>query len=187
MSKETGMRPCEICALKVKDVDLEQRLVYPTTAKHGASRRLKISTNLKELLVSHIHKHGLQPSDKLFKGDAEYYGKYYRQMRNNLAEKLCKPELRTIKLYAFRHYFATMLYAKTRDILLVRQQLGHKRLETTLVYTQLLNLSDDEWTCKTRSGIRVRHRPRRTQTIPQEEMKPTLSLFSSLFYAYMRA
>jgi len=41
-----------------------------------------------------------------------------------------------------------MLYAKTRDILLVKQQLGHRKIETTLIYTQLLNLNDDEWTCK---------------------------------------
>jgi hypothetical protein len=26
--------------------------------------------------------------------------------------------------------------------------MGHKRIETTLVYTQLLNLNDDEWNCK---------------------------------------
>ena len=69
-------------------------------------------------------------------------------MRNRLAKKLNKPELKTIRLYDFRHYFASTLYAKTRDILLVKQQLGHKKIETTLIYTQLLNLNDDEWTCK---------------------------------------
>jgi len=148
LSKETGLRPIELCNLKVRDLDLEQRLVYPTTAKHGAPRKLKISTNLKTLLITHIHKHGLQPKDKLFKGDSENYGKYYRQMRNNLADKLCKPELRTIRLYDLRHYFATMLYARTRDPILVKQQLGHKKLETIMVYTQLINLQDDEWTCK---------------------------------------
>jgi integrase len=35
ISKETGLRPIELCNLKVKDVDLEQRLLYPTTAKNG--------------------------------------------------------------------------------------------------------------------------------------------------------
>ena len=154
MSKETGLRPVELCRLKVKDVDLEQRLVYPTTAKHGAARRLKISTNLKTLLESHIDKMKLQPSDELFKGDSKNYSKYYRQMRNNLAEKLCKPELRAIRLYDFRHYFATMLYAKTRDILLVKQKLGHKKIENTLIYTQLINLEDDQWTCRTATNVK---------------------------------
>ena len=38
LSMEAGLRPIELYTLKVKDVDIEQRLVYPTTAKHGASR-----------------------------------------------------------------------------------------------------------------------------------------------------
>ena len=154
MSKETGLRPIELCNLRVSDVDLEQRLVYPTTAKHGASRRLKISTSLKTVLQRHVHKMKLDPKDKLFRGNSQNYGKYYRQMRNNLAEKLCKPELRAIRLYDFRHYFATMLYAKTRDILFVKQQMGHKKIETTLIYTQLMNVNDDEWTCRTATNVK---------------------------------
>jgi hypothetical protein len=26
--------------------------------------------------------------------------------------------------------------------------MGHKKLDITLIYTQLLNLNEDEWTCK---------------------------------------
>jgi len=74
-------------------------------------------------------------------------------MRNALAEKLHDPTIKNIRLYDFRHYFATTLYSKTRDILLVKQQMGHRRIETTLIYTQLLNLNDDEWTCKTASTV----------------------------------
>ena len=148
LSKETGLRPVELCNLRVKDVDLERKIVYPTTAKHGAGRALKISNSLQQSIKDHILTHDLNPADKLFKGDAENYGKHYRAHRNKLAKKLNKPELRLIRLYDFRHYFATTLYAKTRDILLVKQQMGHKKIETTLIYTQLLNLSEDEWTCK---------------------------------------
>ena len=154
LSKETGLRPVELCNLKVKDVDIEQRTIYPTTAKHGASRTLKISNSLQATLENYINTNKLNSNDKLFKGNADYYGQHYRMMRNRLAKKLNKPQLKTIRLYDFRHYFATMLYAKTRDILLVKQQLGHKKIETTLIYTQLLNLNDDEWTCKTATNIK---------------------------------
>jgi len=34
------------------------------------------------------------------------------------------------------------------------QQMGHKKIETTLIYIQLLNLNDDEWTCKTANNIK---------------------------------
>ena len=149
LSKETGLRPVELCNLKVRDIDLEQKTVYPTTAKHGSARALKISTSLQEMLRTHIDEHKLNPTDKLFKGDSSNYGKHYRLHRNKLAERLHKPELKAIRLYDFRHYFATRLYSKTRDILLVKQQMGHKKIETTLIYTQLLNTNEEEeYTCR---------------------------------------
>jgi len=148
MSMETGLRPIELCNLKTKDLDLEQRLIYPTTAKHGAARRLRISENLKERLIDYLSRYKHEPEDKLFTGNSNDYGKYYRQLRNRLAEKLKDQSIKTVKLYDFRHYFASNLYNKTKDILLVKQQMGHKKLETTLIYTQLLNLNEEEWTCK---------------------------------------
>jgi len=149
LSKETGLRPVEVCNLKVKDIDLEQKTVYPTTAKHGAPRALKISNSLREILRTHIDYYKLNPTDKLFKGNSENYGKHYRLHRNKLAERLHKPELKNIRLYDFRHYFATTLYAKTKDILYVKQQMGHRKIETTLIYTQLLKINEEEeYTCK---------------------------------------
>ena len=149
LSKETGLRPVELCNLKVKDVDLEQRTIYPTTAKHGAPRRLKISNSLQATLQNHINTNSLNPNDKLFNGNADFYGQHYRMMRNRLAKKLNKPQLKTIRLYDFRHYFATRLYAKTKDILLVKQQMGHKRIDTTLIYVQLISYNDEEeYTCR---------------------------------------
>jgi len=153
LSKETGLRPIELCNLRVKDIDLDQRFVYPTTAKNGSGRRLKISNNLQKLLQDHINRNNLNPNDNVFKGDADYYGKLYRAMRNRLSKKLQDPALQQIRLYDFRHYFATTLYAKTRDILLVKQQMGHSNIRSTLVYTQLLNLDDDEYTCKTATNL----------------------------------
>jgi len=154
ISKETGLRPIELHNLKVKDIDLTQKTIYPTTAKHGSARTLKISNSLQTTLQNYIDINKLNPNDKLFKGTADDYGKHYRLMRNQLAKKLNDPSLRTIRLYDFRHYYATTLYAKTRDILYVMRQMGHKKIETTLIYTQLLNLNEDEWTCKTANTVK---------------------------------
>jgi hypothetical protein len=38
-----------------------------------------------------------------------------------------------------------MLYYKTKDILYVKQQMGHSKIETTLIYTQLVNFKEDEY------------------------------------------
>jgi integrase/recombinase XerD len=154
MSKETGLRPVELMNLKVRDVDLEQKVVYPRTAKHGTPRTLKISDSLTKSLQGYIIRKDLEPNNRLFKGTAEKYGKSFRQSRNRLAKKIRNPTLRTIRLYNFRHYFATMLYRKTKDILFVKQQMGHRKIETTLVYTQLLKYEkDDNYTCKVAKNI----------------------------------
>lgn len=126
---------------------------FSARAKSGSCKTLKISTNLKDVLQEHVDRYKLNPTDKLFKGNADDYGKHYRAMRNALAKKLHDPTPKNIRLYDLRHYFATTSYAKTRDILLVKRQMGHKKIETTLIFTQLLNLNDDEWICKTASSV----------------------------------
>ena len=93
LSKETGLRPIELCRLKVKDVDLRQKLIFPTTAKRGNPRTLKINSHLTRLLKRYIKTRNLQPNDKIFKGDAENYGKSYRRYRRILAKKLQRPDL----------------------------------------------------------------------------------------------
>ncbi len=39
-----------------------------------------------------------------------------------------------------------MEYHKTRDILHVKEVLGHKSLNNTMLYTQLISFNDDEYT-----------------------------------------
>ena len=65
-------------------------------------------------------------------------------------------ELLKIRLYYLRHWFATTEYLKTRDLLPVKYLLGHKNIETTLIYVHLAqgfaNHSED-YTCKTAKSI----------------------------------
>ena len=153
ISKETGLRPIELCNLKAKDVDIDQKIIYPTTAKHGAPRALKISNSLQTTLQNHINTNKLNLNDKLFKGTAEDYGKHYRAMRNSLATKLSKPELKTIRLYDFRHYFATHAIRKNKRHSSSQITIRTQKNRNNPIYTQLLNLNEDEWTCKTVTNL----------------------------------
>jgi integrase len=149
MISAEGLRPIEVCNLKVKDIDIEQRLMYPTTAKHGSPRTLKIKPNLATAIQEHIIRNNLKPEDKLFNITPKTYGKEYSQTRNKLADKLHDPTIRQIRLYDFRHFYATRLYAKTHEILIVMNQLGHKNIKNTMIYTHLINVENDEYTTKT--------------------------------------
>ncbi|MGB9693791.1 MAG: site-specific integrase, partial [Fervidobacterium sp.] len=73
----------------------------------------------------------------------------------NSAEKSLQsfknPRILSISFHTFRHWKATMEYHKTKDILHVMEVLGHKNINNTLVYTQLVDFGDNEYT------VRVAH------------------------------
>jgi integrase len=155
ISKDTGLRPIELMRITLRDIDLEQKTINPETAKHGAPRIVKFNNLSLNLLNKYIAKNNIDPNKPLFgKWTSDTYGKWFRYYRNRTAEKMQNPNMKTIKLYDLRHYFATTLYHKTKDILFVKQQMGHKKIETTLVYTQLLQFEQDEnYTCRVAKNI----------------------------------
>ena len=150
ISKDTGLRPIELVNLKVKDIDLTKGAVYPETAKHGSPRILKIQNTTLNLLNKYLASRHFGVNDKLFTWwNSHKYGQCFRETRNKVAKKMCNESIKSIRLYDLRHFFATMLYKRTKDILFVRQQLGHRNIKNTLKYTQLLQFeNDDNYTCK---------------------------------------
>jgi integrase len=148
LSMETGLRPIELCRLKVKDIDTEHKTVNPTTVKRGNPRTVPITANLTAKIQERIIRKNLKPTDLLFgKMDADHYSSQYRTLRNKLALKLKDPSIHTIRLYDFRHYFCTKKLNDISNPYTVMVLMGHKKLQTTQRYMHLLNLNDDEWTC----------------------------------------
>jgi hypothetical protein len=47
-----------------------------------------------------------------------------------------------------------MEYHRTKDILYVMKLLGHKRIESTMLYTQLIEFSDHEYACKVADTVK---------------------------------
>ena len=76
------------------------------------------------------------------------------RMRRVLAEKLGNPNLTKITFKTFRHWKATMEYHRTKDILYVKELLGHKNIQNTLVYTHLVDFeTDDGFSVKVASSL----------------------------------
>ena len=133
--------------LTLKSIDLERGIIYPKTAKNGAGRTLILPSKTLAMLKHYIAKYEIGQSDRLTPSRRRLCDIWVHG-RNATAFKLQQPELTKIRLYDLRHYFATMLYHKTKDILLVKQQLGHKRIEHTLIYTHLVNFASEDFTCR---------------------------------------
>jgi len=139
---ETGMMPFELSQVSVRDIDLERGIINARGFKGHASRSLKLKSETVAMLKWYLQTF---TCERPFP-NSERIGSVWRIVRNSLAQKLEEPQLKTIRLYDLRHYFATMLYYRTKDILFTKQQMGHKKLETTLLYAQLVSFENDDYT-----------------------------------------
>ena len=66
-------------------------------------------------------------------------------MKKRVANIVENPRLKAVTFNTFRHWGATMIYHQTRNLLLVKKILGHKRIDSTMKYTQLVCLKEDEY------------------------------------------
>jgi integrase len=139
--KETGMRCGEACELlKWTDIDLEQRSVRITPEKNSNPRILPLSLKLINMLNSLP-----KTTITVFGVNADLMRRNFTKQRKRITAKLKNSRLTQITFHTFRHWKATMEYHKTRDILHVKEVLGHKSLNSTMLYTQLISFKDDDF------------------------------------------
>jgi integrase len=153
LMRDLGTRPIELTWLKVKDIDLQTGIVSITSAKHCVGRSLRLKPQTLLMLSAHVLRRKLNQSDSLFKMSSSSISNDYRRVRNRLAQKLGDASLTSIRLYDFRHFKASMEYHRTKDLLHVKQLLGHKDLRTTLRYTQLIDFGSEEYHSATAKSV----------------------------------
>jgi len=153
IAKETAARSGEIAELKWTDIDFERKLIRINNPEKGSNPRLiKVSEKCLNM-IKRLPRKG----PKLFTSLNSIRTNFYLQ-RNKLAAKLNNPKLLQIHLHTFRHWKATMEYHKTHDIFYVQRFLGHKNIQSTMIYvtieSQLFGVeSDDEFTVKVASSL----------------------------------
>ena len=80
-----------------------------------------------------------------------------RDARKRTAHKLVNPRIAKIHYHLIRHWYATLLYHKTRDTHYVAQMLGHKHTMTTEIYINMekmaFNITSNEYTVKVAATI----------------------------------
>jgi integrase len=149
--KETGMRVGEALRLRWVDIDPKQgTITVNDPEKNGRPRVLKVS----DLLLTRLSKLPEKDSKKIF-GNAtlsSFETNYYIQ-RKHISAKLENPRLLQITFHTLRHWKATMEYHKTKDILHVMNLLGHRSIQNTLIYTQLVNFESNDYYSATAKSI----------------------------------
>jgi integrase len=146
--KDTGARAGEVVKLKWTDVNFESNTISINEAEKGSNTRvIKVSPKTIAMINALPKKYGIY----LFNTKpplAASIKESFQLVRKRLAYNLQNPRFLQIHFHTFRHWKATMEYHKTKDILHVRQLLGHKQIQSTLVYTTLVNFEDNEYIVK---------------------------------------
>jgi len=138
--KETGMRCGEAFMLNWTDINLENRTVDITPEKGSEPRQLPISVQLINMLLNLKH-----DKEQPFACSQRHFTRTFRAQRKKIAAKLKNERISKIHFHTLRHWKATTEYAKTKDILHVMKILGHKNIQNTLLYTQLITFKNDEF------------------------------------------
>jgi len=143
----TGMRNNELCHLKVSDVDLNDGLVKITHAKGGIGfQRVVPIGKTACLYVDKYLKEArpalLQMSKKADEGDLFFNNFGTRLLKNTLSKIMLEYRVKTntrskITAHSFRVTCATQMLKNGADVRYIQEQLGHRSLRSTQIYTRV--------------------------------------------------
>jgi len=137
-----GLRASEVVHLKVSDIDSERMVIRVEQGKGHKDRYAMLSPVLLERLRA-WYRHAraqrqMLPGGWLFPGQNPINPLSTRQLRRacHLAVNAAQIDKR-VSLHSLRHSFATHLLEQHTDIRVIQVLLGHKKLETTALYSQV--------------------------------------------------
>ena len=137
-----GLRASEVTHLKVTDIDSQQMLIHVEQGKGGKDRNAMLSPTLLALLRQWWR--AAQTERKMLKGGWLFPGMNpvdpmsTRQLNRVFHAAATVAGInKPVTLHSLRHSFATHLLEQGVDIRVIQVLLGHKKLETTALYSQV--------------------------------------------------
>jgi len=137
-----GLRISEVVALKVSDIDSARMVLNVEQGKGKKDRLAKLSPVLLDCLrdwYQYRQAHNLMlKGGWLFPGQQPYNPMSTRQLsRGCLAAAKDAGIRKRVSMHSLRHSFATHLLEAGVDIRVIQTLLGHSKLDTTALYTQV--------------------------------------------------
>lgn len=142
-----GLRSYELCNLKLCDLDLERQRVLIRQKKGNHDRYLPLSKHLVRGLTTYFKVS--KPTIYVFPSQVSKDGGEH-PITNRAIQwliKECRSKITTDKKFTshtLRHSYATHLLEDGVNILVVKELLGHARIETTLIYLQVSDVGSSK-------------------------------------------
>jgi site-specific recombinase XerD len=131
-----GLRASEVVHLKVGDIDSARMLIRVEQGKGRKDRYVMLSPDLLELLRAWWRTS--RSRGWLFPGQDPAQPLTTRQLNRACHAAARSAALdKRVSLHTLRHSFATHLLERRTDIRVIQVLLGHKKLDTTAIYTRV--------------------------------------------------
>ncbi len=152
----SGMRMGEINALRLCDIDLENKKIFvngtiergpkgipfrsPQTKTSTGMRKIPINNKLEEYIILALENYIPNPEELIF-FDKNNNRPFTTQSVNKVIETICKnANIRVISSHTLRHTYATRLVEYNVPIKIVQNLMGHKDIKITMnIYTSVLD------------------------------------------------
>jgi len=135
-----GIRINALVSINIQDVSLDDKKLTITT-KGDKKFKIFLNSNIRRILKRYLKYRVKLPSET----DALFLSNRLsritsRQVSFRLKHWLSKAGIdKIISPHSLRHTFATTLLQKTQNLRIVQKALGHEYLETTRIYTHILD------------------------------------------------
>jgi integrase/recombinase XerD len=129
-----GLRVGELLSLKIEDINLKEEIIKIHSLKKRANqiseRLIPIPKELKQALQSYL---------TIISKEQGIIFDLTKQRIWQLVKKYSKKAriMKNVKVHTLRHSYATHVFESTGNLELVRELLGHEKIETTKIYTHL--------------------------------------------------
>jgi site-specific recombinase XerD len=131
-----GLRAAEVVSLKVADIDSTRMVIRVEQGKGRKDRYVMLSPYLLALLRAWWRQ--ARPRGWLFPGRDPVQPLTTRQLNRACHAAAQMAEIgKPVSLHTLRHSFATHLLEQKTDIRVIQVLLGHKKLDTTALYTRV--------------------------------------------------
>jgi integrase/recombinase XerD len=132
-----GLRVSEVIKIRVQDLDFENRILSIRQSKGRKDRITIFAEKLGIELKEYVIKNSKRGSDLLFTSISS------NKLTTRTIQKIFSNALinsgigKKVSCHSLRHSFATHLLENGTDIRYIQELLGHKKIETTQVYTKV--------------------------------------------------
>lgn len=136
-----GLRRGELLALQMSDIDLVSSAirVRAGTAKNRVARVVAMAPTLRDILVDYLIARKQRGVDSPYLWlSSNQAMRFTVNGLKHLVDNLSRRLGFRIKPHKMRHTFATRFYQGSRDILSLRDILGHQNINTTTIYAHVL-------------------------------------------------